>query len=249
MIYVPPLFEEANQHRHVFTKLAQSAVKLGVESIIYDPIGTGDSQKDLVDISLAMWQEELTAQIVELRANSTQPIVLCMPTSSVLLLTADIVEQVDALQLWQPEFNGKKFVQQFKRIALAQQLSIPQNQPVLTENPYVDIAGYYMQKRLLEDLSLPTIDSAFEQGNSQKNNQEHTQACTQIKCINFEWLSSADNELTLARKKQYQQLTQLQQQTQLITIAEPKYWQATSLTVPQTLLVASLKALQEFIDG
>ena len=249
MIYVPPLFEEANQHRHVFTKLALNALKLGVESIIYDPVGTGDSQKNLVDISLTMWQEELTAQIVQLRENSNQPIVLCLPTSSVLLLTTDIVEQVDALQLWQPEFNGKKFVQQFKRIALAQQLSIPHSQSVPAENPYVEIAGYYMQKRLLEDLSLPTIDSVFTQANSQRNNQQNMQACSQIKCINIEWLSSTDNELTLARKKQYQQLTQLQQQTQLITIAEPKYWQATSLTIPQTLLASSLQALQELIDG
>ena len=46
-----------------------------------------------------------------------------MPLSAVLLLTKEMLGLTDGVMLLQPDFNGKRFVPQFKRIALAAQLT------------------------------------------------------------------------------------------------------------------------------
>ncbi|MCJ8322130.1 MAG: hypothetical protein MJK12_21050 [Colwellia sp.] len=236
ILYVPPLFEDANRHRHVFTRSAISAYQLNFKSIIYDAIGTGDSQKNLVDVTLAMWHEELLAQIIQIRLTSDKPLVLCLPTSAVLLLTTEIINKVDVLQLWQPEFNGKRFVQQFKRLALTQDLSSIKTYSLPSDDTIIEIAGYRLQHQLLDELTTQSLKSIF------------SDVAAKVKCFHFELLSDGERELTLSRKNQFQKLSQLHLNTHLITVQDYKYWQASELIDPKEFLAISLKCLQEIID-
>lgn len=222
LLFVAPLFEQANNTRHMVTKAAIASYDSGYQSIVFDHYGTGDSQGQLADASLSVWQQDIIKQIGELRQISDKPITLSLSLSAALLLTDDMLAMVDSVQLWQPELNGKRFVQQFKRLALAKDLqkAKPNSTDTCTSS-LMTIAGYTMTHSLLDELAKQVLG--------------HISQC-QADVEWLEWLA-ANTELTQGRQKQYYALQQAcAKQIQLTTLSDEKFWLATELLVSQQLL-------------
>ncbi len=237
VLYVAPLFEEANRTRHVFTRSALAVYNFGYQSYIYDPIGTGDSQGTLAEVSLAMWQQELLAQIIDIKSSSQLPIVLCVAASGALLLTAEIVNAVTGMQLWHPEFDGGKFVRQFKRLALAQDMMKPEKSQQSLTQPYADIVGYTMKNQLLVDLAHQSISHLFT---------NITRLITKV--VWFELYHQQHEPLALVRKKQQDQFTSYYNQLQIEDLIDNKPWQANELLEAKALIVATSHCLAELLD-
>ena len=125
LFFLPPLFEQANQTRHMLTRSAINAYQHGIESIVFDYYGTGDSAGELKEASLLLWQQDIIAQLIEIKNRSAEVIILSVSLSAALLLNNEMLSIIDGLILVQAEFNGKRFVQQFKRLALAANLDKP----------------------------------------------------------------------------------------------------------------------------
>lgn len=228
LLVISPLFEQANQIRHHLTKSSIHAYHRGLETIIFDHYGTGDSEGDLVEADLSLWQADIVKQIVEIRLISTQPIYLSAPLSAALLLSDKILKQVDGLMLLQPEFNGKRFVQQFKRLAMLSDLSQQNN---VNDERVTEIAGYCMNQQLLADLA-----------------EQHINKLSPFKLTSywFEWLASA-TALSPVRAKQQHLFTSKNPITSVLTIDDTKFWQATELLVSSTYLTQEKLAFVQLL--
>lgn len=228
LIFIAPLFEQANQTRHHITRSALNAYQEGLQSIIFDHYGTGDSAGELNDANLALWQQDILKQLADIRVKSAQAIYLSLPLSAVLLLSDEILSLVDGVMLLQPDFNGKRFVQQFKRLALAAQLTKhnpPQGdnkskQIETSTQQTVDIAGYQMQPDLLDQLTGQSVN---------------TLADFNIDCYWFEWQKKSE-ELSPSRSKQQQAVANKNNKLLVQQIDDVKFWQASELQIVQSFL-------------
>ena len=227
LIFIAPLFEQANQTRHHITRSAINAYQQGMQSIVFDHYGTGDSAGELIDASLALWQQDILHQLTEIRAHSSQEILLSLSLSAVLLLSDEILSQVTGVILLQPDFNGKRFVQQFKRLALAAQLSKNNNsegdKPKDAETSkfnIIEISGYQMQSKLLDELAGQHVNKLAD---------------FNIDCHWFEWLEKSA-ELTPGRIKQQQAIADKNNKLSIEYVDDVKFWQASELQIAQCFL-------------
>ena len=225
VIYIAPLFEQANQTRHMQTRSAINMYQLGMQSIVFDHFGTGDSAGELLDANLTLWQQDIAAQISAIKSSSCQPVFLSVLLSAALLLNDDILARVDGLLLIQADFNGKSFIRQLKRMAIAGNLVKPStaihgNNTEDIEPDHLDIGGYQLTQKLLDELATQGI-SKISPGN--------------IPCTWFEW-STSGGELTPSRMKQQQAFRAAFQQVTVVMLEDSKYWQATELQLAPQLL-------------
>ena len=221
LLFIAPLFEQANQTRHHITRSAINAYSQGMQSIVFDHYGTGDSHGELIDANLVLWQQDILCQLRELKAQSSHAIYLSLPLSAVLLLTDEMLGLIHGVILLQPDFNGKRFVKQFKRIALAAGLT-EGNKPKNTsedEDRIVEIAGYVMKSNLLDELAGQTINKLAD---------------FNINCYWFEWQEKAE-ALSPSRLKQ-QAFANKSNKLFIHQIDDVKFWQATELQIAQFFL-------------
>jgi len=231
ILYLPPLFEQANQTRHMLTRSAINAYQQGFESIIVDHYGTSDSAGQLTEACLSLWQQDVIAQLSEIKTRSKQTTILSVSLSAALLLNNDILALIDGLILVQPEFNGKRFVQQFKRLALAAELDKQFAVEPSLDEEQINIAGYVMGKELLVHLS-------------QQTSQQLTSR--KLPCCWLEW-QAADSELSTARANQYQAfqnaLIANNEDCCYYAVDDVKFWQSTELEIAEQYLADEQQAL------
>jgi len=223
IIYIAPLFEQANQTRHISTRSATNAYSLGVQSIVFDHFGTGDSAGELIDATLMLWQQDIVKQIRAIKASSSKPIFLSVVLSAALLLNDEIVSLIDGVLFAQPEFNGKSFTRQLKRMAVAGNLV--KSTEIMSDGnradgSIVDIAGYQFTQQLYNELAKQNINKLSE---------------FNLVCTWFEWLTPG-NELTPSRVKKKQDFQLTFPQTKFVMIDDDKYWQSTELQLAQHFL-------------
>lgn len=223
IIYIAPLFEQANQTRHISTRSATNAYSLGVQSIVFDHFGTGDSAGELIDATLMLWQQDIVKQIRAIKASSSKPIFLSVVLSAALLLNDEIVSLIDGVLFAQPEFNGKSFTRQLKRMAVAGNLvksTAIMSDGNRADGSIADIAGYQFTQQLFNELAKQNINKLSE---------------FNLVCIWFEWLTPG-NELTPSRVKSKQDFQLAFPQTKFVMIDDDKYWQSTELQLAQHFL-------------
>lgn len=237
LLYIAPLFEQANQTRHHITRSAIHAYHRGIETYIFDHYGTGDSAGGLVETSLSIWQDDIVKQLDEIKSTSTKAIYLSLPLSAALLLSNEILEKVDGLMLIQPDFNGKRFIQQFKRLALVAEFKSSNKVYAADEgnkdDEVFEISGYQVTQMLLSRLAEQNMAKLeiFNLGNYW-----------------FEWQSNFD-ELSPARAKQQTQFIDKYPNTFITTIDDVKFWQATELQVSSILLTQEKLTFAQLISA
>ena len=238
LIFISPLFEQANQTRHHITRSAINAYHQGIESIIFDHFGTGDSEGELIKASLSLWQQDILEQIKQIRTESDQDIIISLPLSAALLLSSEILKQVDVVMFLQSDFNGKRFIQQFKRLALVSNLTpVSKNsdkkqlsQSMGKEN-ILNIAGYQIADKLLDDLAKQNI-AALEESSA--------------RCYWYEWLNPLDI-LAPGRIKQQQSFAEKVKELSIKSITDKKFWQATELQLAEDYLAQEQQLFTQLV--
>lgn len=243
LLYLSPLFEQANQSRHMLTRSALNVYQQGLQSIIFDHFGTGDSAGELSEASLTLWQQDIISQLLKLKESTNLPIILSVTLSAGLLLNDTILTLVDGIIFVQAEFNGKRFIQQFKRLALAAEMNNSVPTTLLVNEGELTIAGYVMKKSLCDQLSAQKMEilSTIKQP-----------------CAWFEW-QAADMELSTARAKLYHYFQSVLNKDKdkykgnrsdnentdgdYYAVNDSKYWQSTELEVATDYLNKEQQAL------
>lgn len=128
LLLLPPFAEEMNCVRRHFAALARALTSAGTDVYLMDYYGTGDSEGQFADSSVALWQADCLQWLATLRGYAQLHLLGCRFSAALLLDWLPAIQHQLASQhihigkilLWQPLLQMDKFWQQLRR---QQQLS------------------------------------------------------------------------------------------------------------------------------
>ncbi len=160
LLLLPPFAEEMNCVRRHYAALGRQAAAAGIDVCLMDFYGTGDSEGQFADSSVALWQADCLQWLATLSGYSQLHLLGCRFSAALLLDWLPAIQHQLAAQhicvgkvlLWQPMLQMDKFWQQLRR---QQQLSGQQAAD--------EVAGYAMPAGLqAESQSLQTHISRLQ---------------------------------------------------------------------------------------
>ncbi len=157
-LVLAPFGEEMNKSRHVLAALVRRLADAGYAVLLPDLYGTGDSEGDFSDATLAIWRSDIDKAIGAL--DTTAPIDL-IGLRAGALLAADTVSRhaVRSLNLLHPIADGRQQLTQLLRLRLAggllggeQKETAGELKRRLADGETLEIAGYGISSTLAADL-------------------------------------------------------------------------------------------------
>jgi exosortase A-associated hydrolase 2 len=161
-LVLPPFAEEMNKSRRMLALAARALQKAGLDSLLVDLYGTGDSGGDFADATLAVWRSDLQAASRWLASRGTTRLDVIAVRGGALLLQD--FEPPAGLErgrgvLWQPVVNGKVLVAQFLRLRLAEGMgdadrtgTTSDTRALLQASGRIEVAGYEVTRELVCEL-------------------------------------------------------------------------------------------------
>jgi len=136
VVFVPPFAEEMNRTRAIVRDLGIRIAELGQVLLVPDLAGTGDSESDLEDVSLAGWSNNLE-DVSRWATSQGTPVVGCVAARfGCLLANFWQTESKNSLTFsvfWQPVVSGEHVINQWFRMRLAADMLSPNNKETLAE--------------------------------------------------------------------------------------------------------------------
>ncbi|MFT4517653.1 MAG: exosortase A-associated hydrolase 2 [Halioglobus sp.] len=161
IVFIPPFGEEMNRCRSLVAQQARSFATQGYACTLLDFLGTGDSQGELCDATLANWRENIRFTLEKIALEEDVPLILWglrMGALIALDYAAKFRPAVRDIILWQPVTNGKMFVTQVlrQRVASLMVRELPAEttkeiRQKLEEGEKVEVAGYTLGGPLMGD--------------------------------------------------------------------------------------------------
>jgi exosortase A-associated hydrolase 2 len=159
---LPPIGEEMNKSRRMFSLQAQHLAKHGVISVIPDLYGLGDSEGATLESTFDVWQVDLV-RIIDWISSAYEPrcLQLLALRSGALLTDFVFREQlkVARLLLWSPSVKGARTVKELYRQALIfernrgnEDVTVQGLKDRTSECGLIEIAGYEWSADLLRQL-------------------------------------------------------------------------------------------------
>jgi pimeloyl-ACP methyl ester carboxylesterase len=144
---VPPFAEEMNRCRLWLSRTAAGLASHGVQTVIYDLPGTGDSPLPFEKANLRDWVE--ATQRVCAWATTFGPIHVIGVRFGALLSAAS-TEETLSLMLVAPQFDGTRTLRSLIRAGG----DLNEQSRKLALEGFLDVAGYRVSKSLHDDISL-----------------------------------------------------------------------------------------------
>ena len=170
-VYVPPFAEEMNLARRMVALQARALAACGIEVLVLDLFGTGDSEGDFRDARWELWLNDVLAAADWMERKVGAPVGLWGLRLGGLLaavVAANQPSRFKRLLLWQPVIDGKSMVTQFLRIRIAASLGSENAAETtkglradLAAGRSVEVAGYDLSAELaqaLNDVRLDRLD-------------------------------------------------------------------------------------------
>lgn len=162
VLVAPPFAEEMNKCRRMVTMVALGLAAKGVATIVPDLYGTGDSGGDFADGEWSIWRADL-ASAAKWSMGVGHPVTGLLAIRLGCALAVDSFEagelpSVAATVLWQPVFDGGRFLAQFLRLRIAASLmyerkeSLAELKARLEVGERLEVAGYGLSSRLAASL-------------------------------------------------------------------------------------------------
>jgi len=152
IIYLPPFAEEMNRCRSIVATQARWFAQQGLACTVLDYYGSGESQGELENATLAIWHENMGHAIQSAKERSDTPIYLWGFRLGALLAVDYASRQPDMaakLLLWQPVTSGKSFLTQMLRQRAASLMqtgqvaeTTAQMRTQLAVGDTIEVAGY-----------------------------------------------------------------------------------------------------------
>lgn len=158
LVYLPPFAEEMNCSRRMAALQARRLAALGIDVLLLDPFGTGDSGGDFGEARWDIWQEDTRIALAWLGRRSGANLGLWGLRLGALLaaeVAATSTPHLSRLVLWHPVHKGSRFLTQFLRLRLAATLAAETGrettkdlQARLAEGEALEIGGYLLAPEL-----------------------------------------------------------------------------------------------------
>jgi exosortase A-associated hydrolase 2 len=169
ILFVHPFAEEMNKSRRMAAVQAKALANSGWTVLQLDLLGCGDSSGDFSDATWQAWIDDVLHAARWLRASTGhQPVLWGLRTGCLLIThSARYLDGPLDLLLWHPVLSGKRFLQQFLRIAVASESAAPNGsrpshtqdlRQQLAEGFLIEVAGYPLSPAL----ALPLEAAGFE---------------------------------------------------------------------------------------
>lgn len=169
VLMVPPFAEEMNKSRRMMSVVALALARAGIASVVVDLFGTGDSSGNFSEADWQTWRSDVvraTQWCGERGLRVTGLLATRLGCSlATALVAAGAMPPVDRTVLWQPVFDGARFLNHFLRLRLAALLAEQDRKETMAElrarlksGQIVEVAGYELSGRLAGDLeALPRM--------------------------------------------------------------------------------------------
>jgi len=168
-LFIPAFAEEMNRSRRVAALQAQAFAASGIDTLLLDLFGTGDSDGDFGEARLAFWLDDITAAADWLEAQAGATPCLWGLRLGALLACAVAAAQPDRfarLLLWQPVADAKIMLTQFLRIRVAAAMAeggvtekTEELRARLLSGAPVEVAGYELSSELARALDVLRLDT------------------------------------------------------------------------------------------
>ncbi len=169
-LIVPPFAEELNKSRHLLAATARRLANAGHLVVLPDLFGTGDSEGDFGDASVATWESDLERALAALGEewvlDAAALNVIALRAGALLVPGFARSHRVAALVLIQPVTDGHKYLTRFLRLGTAAGIvgkgreSAANLKQALDDGNSVEVAGYRLSPELaagIEGLSLSQL--------------------------------------------------------------------------------------------
>lgn len=163
VLVVPPFAEEMNKSRRMLTLVGEGLAHRGCATVIPDLYGTGDSAGEFGETDCETWLADIEA-VANWLAAEVIPVtaLLAVRLGCALALNgiaSGVLSAPRKSVLWQPVFDGDRYLTQFLRLRVAASLTEDRRESVvdlkarLMAGGTLEVAGYDLSARMAADLS------------------------------------------------------------------------------------------------
>ena len=159
ILYVPPFAEEMNKSRRMAALQARAFAAVGYAVLCIDLFGCGDSDGDFRAARWHLWKRDIAQGTQWLEHHAPAPIHLWgLRLGATLALDCwqDAPARYASAVIWQPVHDGKTFLTQFLRLAVAREALDPRGVRTTTDTlrgklangETLEVAGYALAPEL-----------------------------------------------------------------------------------------------------
>lgn len=164
MLYLPPFAEEMNRCRSHAVAQARSFAALGIQCLLLDPYGCGESDGSIIDAEWRIWLDDGIAAAQWLAAETGHTVNLWGVRTGALLaaeIASSGLAKTGKLLFWQAVLDGKLFLNQYLRLRIASQMVNEAADRETTEGirarlsagEIIEIAGYPLAGSMADSLA------------------------------------------------------------------------------------------------
>ncbi|MDQ8024025.1 MAG: hydrolase 2, exosortase A system-associated [Moraxellaceae bacterium] len=244
VFHLPAFAEEMNKSRRMVSLAARALADAGWHVFIVDPLGSGDSEGDFGDASLASWVTDAAWCRQQLPAADLPWVWWGLRSGALLASQASQQAGGDALLLWQPVSAGKLFLTQFLRMRLATESlaggGAADTKPLramLDAGESLEVGGYMLSPAMARELELAELKPAAG-----------------LPLCWLEISAREEPELLPASRQRVDALRAAGHDVQASAHNGPMFWQSLEISEVPALVDASVAALAslslaEAVDG
>lgn len=233
IILYPPFAEEMNKSRRMIAMQARAFAGHGINTLIVDLYGTGDSEGQLEHASLDIWYKDMARAIEWVReAGNTNLSIWGIRLGGLIALNhIHMLEsfEPDHILLWQPVAKGENHINQLLRLRLAaglvsdsQKQTIRDLKAILLNEKSIEIAGYRVSSELVDGISALTLPACAPRGNPK-----------------ITWVDTnltRDGGLTPATAKEITRLKESGVNIDVLLFRFPSFWNTQEITEDKQLI-------------
>lgn len=238
LLVLPPFGEELNKCRRLLALCTRALAADSCDVLWPDLYGTGDSAGDFEDARWDAWRADLAALAAWHAGQAPQaaPAVLAVRCGA-LLLDAITEMPPGRVVLWQPVFDGGRFLQQFLRLRVMSQRmsggseSVAQLEQALAAGESLEVAGYMLSGPLAAGLGAAQLTAgSFARATSVRM---------------FEFKTSGDPALTLPTQKLHAALCEGGCAATASCVVAEQFWATQEISAPVSVVGATRAAFAE----
>ena len=238
VLVLPPFAEELNKSRRMIALAARALQTAGIEVLLLDLYGTGDSGGDFGDATLAIWRDDLRSATAWLAGRGVTRLDVLAVRGGALLLEGFAPPSGVAsgrVVLWQPVTSGRLMLTQFLRLFVAETMAdggpSRDARVLLASDGRVEVAGYTLSRELVSGLEGVTDPLTHAD-----------------RWAGFDWLevsAAGVNAPGAAAQRSIEAMRQRGQRVRELCVEGEPFWATPEIAVVPALVGATLACLAE----